>query len=98
MINCYEGYMDTNLVLPVDVDHCRVIFDFYFEISRGRRRATSRVRRLARAGRRPGIWSAARVEVACLWRGDCQCGARLANTVLTAVADLKSVVDAFASR
>lgn len=30
MINCYEGYMDTNLVLPIDVDHCLVIFDFYF--------------------------------------------------------------------
>jgi len=30
MINCYEGYMDTNLVLPINVDHCRVIFDFYF--------------------------------------------------------------------
>ena len=30
MINCYEGYMDTNLVVPLDVDHCRVIFDFYF--------------------------------------------------------------------
>lgn len=30
MLNCYEGYMDTNLVLPLDVDHCRVIFDFYF--------------------------------------------------------------------
>jgi choline monooxygenase len=30
MINCYEGYMDTNLVLPIDQDHCRVIFDFYF--------------------------------------------------------------------
>jgi choline monooxygenase len=30
MINHYQGYMDTNLVLPVDVDHCRVIFDFYF--------------------------------------------------------------------
>jgi choline monooxygenase len=30
MINCYEGYMDTNLVIPVDVDHCHVIFDFYF--------------------------------------------------------------------
>jgi choline monooxygenase len=30
MINCYEGYMDTNLVIPVDVDHCRVIFEFYF--------------------------------------------------------------------
>src|SRR5260370_712519 len=30
MLNCYEGYLDTNLVLPIDVDHCRVIFDFYF--------------------------------------------------------------------
>ena len=30
MINCYEGYMDTNLVIPVDADHCTVIFDFYF--------------------------------------------------------------------
>jgi choline monooxygenase len=30
MINCYAGYMDTNLVIPVDTDHCRVIFDFYF--------------------------------------------------------------------
>ncbi len=38
MINCYEGYMDTNLVLPVDVDHCRVIFDFYFgDVSDGAR-------------------------------------------------------------
>jgi choline monooxygenase len=38
MINCYEGYMDTNLVLPLDVDHCRVIFDFYFgDISDARR-------------------------------------------------------------
>src|ERR1700752_3503959 len=30
MFNCYEGYMDTNLVIPIDVDHCRVVFDFYF--------------------------------------------------------------------
>jgi choline monooxygenase len=30
MINCYAGYMDTNLVIPVDVDHCTVVFDFYF--------------------------------------------------------------------
>jgi choline monooxygenase len=38
MINCYEGYMDTNLVLPVDVDHCSVIFDFYFgDIGEARR-------------------------------------------------------------
>ncbi len=30
MLNFYEGYLDTNLVIPVDVDHCRVVFDFYF--------------------------------------------------------------------
>ena len=39
MINCYEGYMDTNLVLPLDVDHCRVIFDFYFADIGSSRRA-----------------------------------------------------------
>ena len=38
MINCYQGYMDTNYVIPVDVDHCRVIFDFYFsDVSEARR-------------------------------------------------------------
>jgi choline monooxygenase len=38
MINCYEGYMDTNLVIPLDVDHCRVVFDFYFaDVSEARR-------------------------------------------------------------
>jgi choline monooxygenase len=38
MINCYEGYMDTNLVIPIDVDHCRVVFDFYFsDVSDARR-------------------------------------------------------------
>jgi phenylpropionate dioxygenase-like ring-hydroxylating dioxygenase large terminal subunit len=31
MINLYQGYMDTNLVLPDDVDRCTVIFDFYFD-------------------------------------------------------------------
>jgi choline monooxygenase len=30
MINCYEGYMDTNYVIPVNADRCQVIFDFYF--------------------------------------------------------------------
>jgi len=30
MINVYDGVMDTNLVLPVGPDRCRVIFDFYF--------------------------------------------------------------------
>jgi len=38
MINCYEGYMDTDLTLPLDAGHCRVIFDFYFaDVSEGRR-------------------------------------------------------------
>lgn len=31
MINIYQGVMDTNLVLPLDPGHCRVVFDFYFE-------------------------------------------------------------------
>jgi choline monooxygenase len=31
MVNIYQGVMDTNLVLPLGTDRCRVIFDFYFE-------------------------------------------------------------------
>jgi choline monooxygenase len=35
MINAYEGVMDTNLVVPIAVDKCAVIFDYYFaDISR----------------------------------------------------------------
>jgi choline monooxygenase len=30
MINLYAGIMDTNLVLPLGPDRCRVIFDFFF--------------------------------------------------------------------
>lgn len=30
MINVYEGVMDTNVVLPLGPDQCRVIFDFFF--------------------------------------------------------------------
>jgi choline monooxygenase len=30
MINIYEGVMDTNLVVPLGPDKCRVVFDFYF--------------------------------------------------------------------
>ncbi len=38
MINCYAGYMDTNYVIPLDADHCTVIFDFYFsDVSEARR-------------------------------------------------------------
>jgi choline monooxygenase len=38
MLNWYEGYLDTNLVLPDGVDGCTVVFDFYFaDISESRR-------------------------------------------------------------
>lgn len=30
MINLYQGVMDTNLVLPLAPNRCRVVFDFYF--------------------------------------------------------------------
>lgn len=30
MINTCEGLMDTNVVLPLDIDRCAVIFDYYF--------------------------------------------------------------------
>jgi choline monooxygenase len=30
MVNAYGGVMDTNLVLPLAPDRCRVVFDFYF--------------------------------------------------------------------
>jgi choline monooxygenase len=30
MLNWYEGYLDTNLVLPLGIDKTRVIFEFYF--------------------------------------------------------------------
>jgi choline monooxygenase len=31
MINLYQGVMDTNLVLPLGPERCRVVFDFYFD-------------------------------------------------------------------
>jgi len=30
MLNAYSGVMDTNLVLPLGPDRCKVIFDYYF--------------------------------------------------------------------
>ncbi len=30
MVNLYKGVMDTNIVLPLGPDRCKVIFDFYF--------------------------------------------------------------------
>jgi choline monooxygenase len=35
MINLYQGVMDTNLVLPLGPDRCRVYFDFYFADTEG---------------------------------------------------------------
>jgi choline monooxygenase len=35
MLNAYGGIMDTNLVLPLGPDRCRVIFDFYFRNTEG---------------------------------------------------------------
>jgi choline monooxygenase len=35
MINLYQGVVDTNLVLPLGVDRCRVVFDFYFAHTEG---------------------------------------------------------------
>jgi choline monooxygenase len=31
MLNMYQGVLDTNLVLPLGPDRCKVIFDFYFD-------------------------------------------------------------------
>ena len=30
MLNWYEGYLDTNLVIPLGIDRVKVIFEFYF--------------------------------------------------------------------
>lgn len=35
MLNLYQGVMDTNLVLPLGTDRCRVVFDFYFAQTEG---------------------------------------------------------------
>ncbi len=35
MLNVYEGIMDVDIVLPLGPDHCRVVFDFFFEHTEG---------------------------------------------------------------
>jgi choline monooxygenase len=35
MLNLYDGVMDTNLVLPLAPDRCRVVFDFFFADTEG---------------------------------------------------------------
>lgn len=42
MINIYRGVMDTNLVLPLGMDHCLVQFDFFFvDVSESARTANA---------------------------------------------------------
>jgi choline monooxygenase len=36
MINAYQGVMDTNLVLPLAVNKCAVVFDYYFADTSGK--------------------------------------------------------------
>ena len=31
MLNWYDGYLDTNLVLPLGIDKMKVVFEFYFD-------------------------------------------------------------------
>jgi choline monooxygenase len=44
MLNWYEGYLDTNLVIPLGINRMKVIFDFYFddasEASKARNKAS----------------------------------------------------------
>src|SRR6185437_14702416 len=35
MLNMYQGVMDTNLVLPLGPERCRVVFDFWFADTEG---------------------------------------------------------------
>jgi choline monooxygenase len=35
MLNLYQGVMDTNIVLPLGPDRCRVVFDFWFADTEG---------------------------------------------------------------
>jgi len=42
MINAYEGVMDTNLVLPLAVDKCAVVFDYYFADTSAAREARNK--------------------------------------------------------
>ena len=91
MFNCYEGYMDTNLVIPVDVDHCRVIFDFYFgDVSEAARAYNeqsvavgNRVQDEDLGNLRSG---AARTEIASLSRRTPVGAARSGRTTLSSVA------------
>ena len=43
MLNWYEGYLDTNLVLPLGIDRMKVVFDFWFsDVSEAARASNER--------------------------------------------------------
>jgi choline monooxygenase len=35
MLNVYQGYMDVNIVLPLDAERCHVLMDFFFDVYEG---------------------------------------------------------------
>ena len=78
MINCYEGAMDTNLVIPCGVDQTEVIFDFYFsdrsdaalprhrasiEVSERIQREDEAICESVQRGLRSGAYTAGRLSV-----------------------------------
>jgi hypothetical protein len=61
MINLYAGVMDTNVVLPLGPERCRVLIDFYFADLEGDGRAGSRRRAWSSAtGSSSRTWASAR--------------------------------------
>ena len=88
MLNCYEGVMDTNLVLPLGLDRAEVIFDFYFADVGDARAAPTAQHGGQRAdpGRGPRDLRVgpARARLARSARGASRCAARRARTCSTA--------------
>ena len=65
MINCYEGAMDTNFVVPCGLDRTEVIFDFYFsDVSERPARAIAPASRSANGFRKRTCRSAHRSSAA----------------------------------
>jgi choline monooxygenase len=43
MFNVYHGYLDTNVVLPLGPERCRVVYDFYFANAEDRERTRASI-------------------------------------------------------
>jgi choline monooxygenase len=64
MVNLYQGVMDTNRVLPLGPDRCRVVFDFYFASAEGQEAEAFRRESLAVADQiqQEDAWICERVQ------------------------------------